>query len=218
MHTYWSDTHTHTHTHTGVCTLGRATSKAGKLLAFFELQLAYFPPATMNDESVRAYNRCQKHRNASHLPLTVLPRQNMGMKRTKGSHTYSNNGLVGAKDNLQADRSVMLHVQVWPELYIYGVYTVILTGKSPNIRSYTVYIYGSGQPYACVLFLLPAFSADHCQLPPPRRGENRAGEVHDYWRKQVVHGACMIVYVRVLHTNLSLPSLHILSTYLSNRL
>ena len=30
-------------------------------------------------------------------------------------------------------------------IYIYGVYTVFLAGKSPNIRSYTVYIYGSGQ-------------------------------------------------------------------------
>jgi hypothetical protein len=30
---------------------------------------------------------------------------------------------------------------------IYGVYTVFLAGISPNIRSYTVYIYGSGQPY-----------------------------------------------------------------------
>jgi len=32
-------------------------------------------------------------------------------------------------------------------IYIYGVFTVILAGKSPKIRSYTVYIYGSGQPY-----------------------------------------------------------------------
>jgi hypothetical protein len=30
---------------------------------------------------------------------------------------------------------------------IYGVHTVILAGKSPYIRSYTVQIYGSGQPY-----------------------------------------------------------------------
>ena len=30
---------------------------------------------------------------------------------------------------------------------IYGAYAVFLAGKSPNIRSYTVYIYGSGQPY-----------------------------------------------------------------------
>jgi len=29
---------------------------------------------------------------------------------------------------------------------IYGVYTVVLAGKSPFIRSYTVCIYGSGQP------------------------------------------------------------------------
>jgi hypothetical protein len=30
---------------------------------------------------------------------------------------------------------------------MYGVYTVFLAGRSPNIRSYTVHIYGSGQPY-----------------------------------------------------------------------
>jgi len=32
---------------------------------------------------------------------------------------------------------------------IYGVYTVFLAGKSPNIRSYMVYVYGPGQPYLC---------------------------------------------------------------------
>ena len=32
----------------------------------------------------------------------------------------------------------------WLEPYMYGVYTVILAGKSPNERC--VYIYGSGQP------------------------------------------------------------------------
>jgi hypothetical protein len=31
---------------------------------------------------------------------------------------------------------------------MYGVYTVFLAGKSPNIRSYMVYTYGSGQPYS----------------------------------------------------------------------
>ena len=30
---------------------------------------------------------------------------------------------------------------------LYGVHAVFLAGKSPYIRSYTVYIYGSGQPY-----------------------------------------------------------------------
>ena len=30
---------------------------------------------------------------------------------------------------------------------IYGAHTVFLAGKSPYIRSYTVCIYGSGQPY-----------------------------------------------------------------------
>ena len=28
---------------------------------------------------------------------------------------------------------------------IYSIYTVLLAGKSPNIRSYTLYIFGSGQ-------------------------------------------------------------------------
>jgi len=32
-------------------------------------------------------------------------------------------------------------------VYIYGVYTVLLAGKSPKIRSYTVYLYDSGHPY-----------------------------------------------------------------------
>ena len=40
-----------------------------------------------------------------------------------------------------------IHLQVWPEPYIYGVCTVFLAGKPTNIRSYMVYIYGSGQPY-----------------------------------------------------------------------
>ena len=50
-----------------------------------------------------------------------------------------------------------VYIQFWPTLgifgreitkytVIYGVYTVFLAGKSPNIRSYTMYIYGSGQP------------------------------------------------------------------------
>ena len=33
---------------------------------------------------------------------------------------------------------------------IYGVFKIFLAGKSSNIRSYTVYIYGSGQLYVCV--------------------------------------------------------------------
>ena len=30
---------------------------------------------------------------------------------------------------------------------VYGVHTVFIAGKSPYARSYTVQIYGSGQPY-----------------------------------------------------------------------
>ena len=42
---------------------------------------------------------------------------------------------------------------------LYGVYTVFLAGKSSNIRSYTAYIYGSGQPYVCVTCLSGLFHA-----------------------------------------------------------
>jgi len=31
-------------------------------------------------------------------------------------------------------------------IHLHGVYTVLLAGKSPNIRSYTVYIHDCGQP------------------------------------------------------------------------
>ena len=36
----------------------------------------------------------------------------------------------------------------WPEPYIYSARTVYLAGKAPNIRSYTVHKYSSGQPYS----------------------------------------------------------------------
>jgi hypothetical protein len=44
--------------------------------------------------------------------------------------------------------SMWLISRVGPEPFIYGVYTVFFAGKSPNIWSYTVHIYGSGRPYS----------------------------------------------------------------------
>ena len=41
----------------------------------------------------------------------------------------------------------MIRVGLARTIYIYGVYTVFLAGSLPNIRSYTVYLYGSGHPY-----------------------------------------------------------------------
>ena len=44
------------------------------------------------------------------------------------------------------------YAQGWPEPYIYRYIRCtygILAKKSPYIRSYTVQIYGSGQPYVC---------------------------------------------------------------------
>ena len=36
----------------------------------------------------------------------------------------------------------MIRIGLARIIYIHGVYTVFLAGTSPNIRSYTVYIYG----------------------------------------------------------------------------
>ena len=44
-------------------------------------------------------------------------------------------------------RIYTVYIWFWPTLYIYGVYTVFLARKSPNIRSHSVYMYGCGQPY-----------------------------------------------------------------------
>jgi hypothetical protein len=46
-----------------------------------------------------------------------------------------------------AGNGAYVHLLGWPEPYIYGVYTVFLAGVLSNIRLYTAYIYGSGQPY-----------------------------------------------------------------------
>jgi len=40
-----------------------------------------------------------------------------------------------------------IYVTVYINIYIKCVHTVFLAGKSPNIRSYAVYLYGAGQPY-----------------------------------------------------------------------
>ena len=60
----------------------------------------------------------------------------------------------------------ILNVQGWPEPYIYGVYTVYLAGKSPYIRSYTVYIYGSSQPYKCSPPYTGASRYNNCSCLP----------------------------------------------------
>ena len=54
-----------------------------------------------------------------------------------------------------------LYVWGWPEPYMYGVYTVFLAGKSPNIQSYTVYIYGSGQLYIWWIALSETYALLH---------------------------------------------------------
>jgi hypothetical protein len=58
-------------------------------------------------------------------------------------------------------------------IYIYGVNTAFLAGKSPTIRSNTVCIYGSGQPY---LYVQEIAGAGQNRISVPymtRVGQNR---------------------------------------------
>ena len=78
-------------------------------------------------------------------------------------------------------------MQGWPEPHIYSVHTVFLAGKSPNIRSYTVHIHGSGQPsvYApCTYAHTPA-----AYLPLPH---------HIFWNCKVVALVLMDLVVLLL--------------------
>jgi len=60
----------------------------------------------------------------------------------------------GAKTNESGKKQTVAQLKVtleigtygWPELYIYGVHTVFLAWKSPNIRCIYTHIYVSGQP------------------------------------------------------------------------
>jgi len=47
---------------------------------------------------------------------------------------------------------------------VYGIYTVFLAGKPPNIRLYTAYIYGSGQAYIFA-YKQPAKTVGGKQIP-----------------------------------------------------
>ena len=79
----------------------------------------------------------------------------------------------------------VIHTYVYVYVYIYDVYTALLIGKSPNIRSNTVHIYDSGQPYLstymlftsttcpwgdlCYIYLICQFVSyrDYCHTPLP---------------------------------------------------
>jgi len=64
--------------------------------------------------------------------------------------------------------------------HIYTVYIrLFFAGTSSNIRSYTVYIYGSGQPYTCA-----CVRACMCFVwngPPRQEGAQRYGWGHLRW-------------------------------------
>jgi len=50
---------------------------------------------------------------------------------------------------------------------IYGVFTVFLAGKSPYIRSYTVYVYGFGEPYVGCTMVTVALVVNILGTPVP---------------------------------------------------
>jgi len=80
----------------------------------------------------------------SYVCLTYLSRvgQNIHKHATECYRIFYE---VPAKDTVR--------IRLARTIYIYGVYTVFLAGKSPSIRSCTECVNGSGQPYICLTCL-----------------------------------------------------------------
>jgi len=86
-----------------------------------------------------------------------------------------------------------------PKYTVYIVYTVFLAGKPPNIRSYTVYIYGSGQPVDYARdhlssgqrpLILELFESTRHQTHVTRFGQNQVYEVNILHIQQEIHLIC----------------------------
>ena len=73
-----------------------------------------------------------------------IQRRHRHMPCSTSHHTRPHSNL------LLCNSHTSTHVGLAKTINIYGVFTVILAGKSPITRSYKVYIYGSGQPYTYV--------------------------------------------------------------------
>jgi len=79
-------------------------------------------------------------------------------------------------------------------IYIYGLHTVLLAGKSPNIRSCTVYMHSSGQPYTSrnIMWLsLPAYSVFFLLVQVGR---------HETHQGTLCVGLARTIYIYGLHT------------------
>ena len=68
--------------------------------------------------------------------------------RVSQNHTYTVHdirftyGIIGR----EITTYMVIHVHIRGYIYIHGLHTVYLAGRSPHIQSYTVYTYGSSQP------------------------------------------------------------------------
>jgi hypothetical protein len=69
-----------------------------------------------------------------------------------------------SKCSHMSTKNALMHRVGQNHIYVYGVYTVLLAWKSPNIRCIYTYIYGSGQPYLCTKLCHPS-----CEWPYSRR-------------------------------------------------
>jgi len=68
----------------------------------------------------------------------------VGLARTMYAFTF---GHTFGDYSAKITAYTLLCTSGWPEPYMYGVCTVSMAGASTNLRSFTVYIYGSGQPH-----------------------------------------------------------------------
>jgi hypothetical protein len=87
----------------------------------------------------------QKKRSFPYNTSGGEPPHTIGKGATSKPHMLSFD-LAIAMTSLGLARTIYIYDVYTVYIYTHDVYTVFLAGKSPYIRSYTVYIHGSGQP------------------------------------------------------------------------
>ena len=93
------------------------------------------------------HTHTHKHTHTHPMPLP----HSHALRRQSRPHTCARHRVGVAKDT-----RIYVHYMVGQNrtfIGIYVVYTVFLAGKSPYIWSYTVCIYGSGQPYVYTVYI-----------------------------------------------------------------
>jgi hypothetical protein len=99
------------------------------------------------EASVRTSNKSRERQETRPFTLRVGQNHIYRIGQNRIYAPYMTVYLVISLPNIPYTHRIYMVLANPTYIYIHSVYTVFLAGKSPNIRSYTVHIYGSGQLY-----------------------------------------------------------------------